>query len=221
MANRWRSIGNSERLYFWGSKVTAAGDCSDEMKRFLLLRSKALTNLDSIIKKQRHYFADKGLSTQSYGFSNSLVLMWQLDHKESWVLKKWCFLTMVLEKTLESPLDCKEIKPVNPKRNQSWIFIGRADAEGEAPILWWPNAKNWLIGKDPDAGKHWKKEEKGMTADEILGRHHWLDGHELEQSVGVGDRLGSLVCCNLWGRIESDRTEWLNWTKVNLKTIRH
>ena len=121
------------------------------------------------IKKQRHYFADKGLSSQSYGFSNSHVQMCKLDYKESWVLKNWCFWTVVLEKTLKSPLDCKEIQPVHPKGNQSWIFIGRTDAEAETPIFWSTVAKNWLIGKDPDAGKDWRREEKGMTEDEMVG----------------------------------------------------
>ena len=119
------------------------------------------------IKKQRRYFANKVSSSQSYGFSNSHVWMWELDHKESWVPKNWCFWTVVLEKTLERPLDCKVIQLVNPKGNQSWIFIGRTDAEAEIPVLWPPDAKNWLVGKDPDAGKDWRREEKGMTEDEI------------------------------------------------------
>ena len=120
---------------------------------------------------------------------------------------------MVLEKTLESPLDCKEIQPVNPKGNQSWIFIGRTDAEAEIPILWPPNAKNWLIGKDPDTGQDWKREEKGTTEDEMVGWHHWLDGRESEWTPGVGDGQGGLACCNSWGRKESDTTEWLDWTE--------
>ena len=127
------------------------------------------------IKKQRHYFANKGPSSQGYGFPSSHVWMWELDHKESWVPKNWCFSTVVLEKTLESPLDCKEIKPINPKGNQSWIFIGRTDAEAEALILWPPDAKNWLIRKDSGAGKDWRWEEKGTTEDEMVERHHWLD----------------------------------------------
>ena len=131
------------------------------------------------VKKQRYYFTDKSPSSQSCGFSSSHVWMWKLDHKESWALKNWCFWTVVLEETLESPLDCK-IKPVNPKGNQSWIFIGRMDAEAKAPILWLPDTKNWLIGKDPDAGKDWGQVEKGMTEDEMVGWHHWLDGHEFE-----------------------------------------
>ena len=133
--------------------------------------------------------------------------MWELDYKESWVPKNWCFWTVVLEKTLESPLDCKEIKLVNPKGNQSWIFIGRTDAEGEAPILWPPDMKIWLIGKDPGPGKDWRQEEKGMTEDAMVGWHHQLDGHEFEQAPGVGEGQRSLACCTLWGRKESDMTE--------------
>ena len=124
---------------------------------------------------------------------------------------------MVLEKALESPLECKEIKPVHPKGNQSWIFTGRTDAEAETPILWPPDAKNWLIGKDPDAGKDWRQEEKRMTEDEMLGWHHQLNGHEFKQAPGVGDGQGSLVCCSPWDRKESDTTEWLNWTELNIK----
>ena len=127
------------------------------------------------IKKQKCYFANKGLSSQSYGFSSSHVWIWELDYKENWVLKNWCFWTVVLEKTLESPLDCKEIQPVHPKGNQSWIFIGRTDAEVETPVLRPPDAKNWLIGKDPDAEKNWGQEEKGMTEDEMVGWRHRLN----------------------------------------------
>ena len=161
-------------------------------------------------KKQRHYFADKGLYTQSYGFSSSHVWMWELDHKESWVPKNWCFWTVVLEKMLESPLNCKEIQPVNPKGNQSWIFIARSDVEDEASILWSPDVKNRLIGKDPDAGKDWRQEEKGATEDEMAGWHHRLNGHEFEQAPGVDDGQGRQACCSLWGPKESDTTEQLN-----------
>ena len=132
------------------------------------------------IKKQRHYFASKGRSSQSYGFSSSHVWMWELDHTESWVPKNWCFWTVVLEKTLESPLDCKEIQPVHPNRDQSWIFIGSTDVEAETPILWPPDVKSWLIWKDPDAGKNWRQEEKGTTQDKMVGWHNWLNGHEFE-----------------------------------------
>ena len=173
------------------------------------------------IKKQRHYFADKGLYNQSYGFSSSHVQMWELDHKESWVLKNWCFWTAVLEKTLESPLDCKEIQPVHPKGDQSWIFFGRTDAEPEAPILWPPDAKSWLIRKDSDAGQDWGWEEKGTTVDEMVGWHRRLDGHEFVQAPGIGDGQGSLVCCSAWGRKESDMTEQLNWTQLNYKCVNY
>ena len=160
-----------------GSKITADGDCSHEIERYLLLGRKTMTNLDSILKN-RDYLANKGPSSHSYGFSSSHVWMWELDYKESWAPKNWCFWTVVLEQTLENPLDYKEIQPVHPKRDQSWIFIGRTDAEAETPILWLPNAKNWLIWKDPDAGKDWRREEKEMTEDEVVGWHHGHDGHE-------------------------------------------
>ena len=132
------------------------------------------------MEKQRHYFANKGQSSQSYGFSSSHVWMWELDYKESWALKNWYFWAVVLEKTLESPLDCKEIQPVHPKGNQSWIFIGSTDTETETPILWPPNVKNWLIWKDHDAGKDWRQLEKGTTEDKMVGWHHQLDGREFE-----------------------------------------
>ena len=131
----------------------------------------------------------------------------------NWTWKNWGFRTLVLEKTLESPLDCREIKPINLKGDQSWIFIGRADAEAETPILWPRDAKNWLIGKDSNAGKDWRLEEKGITEDEMAGWHHWLNRHESEQALGVGDGQGSLACCSPWGHKESDTTEWLNWTE--------
>ena len=159
------------------------------------------------IKKQRHCFANKGPSSQSYGFASSHVWMWELDYKESWALKNGCFWTLVLEKTLESPLDCKEIQPVHPKGNQSWIFIGRTDAEAETPILWPPDRKVWLIGKDPDAGKDWRREEKRTTEDEMVGWHHRLNGHGFEQAPGVIDGQGCLACCSSWGHKESDLTE--------------
>ena len=163
------------------------------------------------IIKQRHYFANKGPSSQGYGFSSSHVWMWELDYKESWAPKNWCFWTVVLEKTLASPLDCKEIQRVHPKGNQSWIFIGMTDAEAKTPILWPPHVKSWLTGKDSDAGRDWGQEEK----DEMTGWHHRLDGREFEWTPGVGDGQGGLVCCNSWGCKESDTAEWLNWTELN------
>ena len=156
------------------------------------------------------------VSSQNYGFSGSHVWVWE-NYKESWVSKNWCFWTVVLKKSLERPLDCKEIQSVHPQGNQSWIFIGRTDAEVETLILWPPDAKNWLIWKDPDAGKDWRREEKGMTEDEMVGWHHWLYGHECEQTPGVGAGQGSLACCSPWGGKELDTTEqlklnWIVWT---------
>ena len=139
--------------------------------------------------------------------------MRKLDCKESWVPKNWCFWTVVLEKTLESPLDCKVIQPVHPKGNQSWIFIGWTDTEAETPILWPPDAKNWLIRKGPDAGKYWRQEGKGRTEDEMVGWHHWLNGHGFEQALGIGYGQGSLACCSPRGHTESDMIEWMNWLK--------
>ena len=162
-----------------GSKITADGDCSHEVKRRLLLGRKVMTNLDSILKS-RYYFANKGPSSQGYGFSSGPVWMWELDCEESWVPKNWCFWTVVLEKTLKSSLGCKEIQPAHPKGDQSWVFIGRTDAEAETPILWPPDVKSWFIWKDPDAGKDWGQEEKGTTEDELVGWHHRLNGHEFE-----------------------------------------
>ena len=139
--------------------------------------------------------------------------MWELDHKESWALENWCFWIVVLEKTLESPLDCKEIQPVHSKGNQSWIFIGRTDAKAETPKLWPPDVKNWLTEKDPDAGKGWRQEEKRVTEDEMVEWHHRLHGHEFERALGVCDGQGSLACCSPWVCKELDTTEWLNWTE--------
>ena len=166
------------------------------------------------IKKQRHYFANKGPSSQGFGFSSGHIWMWELDYKESWAPKNWCFWTEVLEKTLESPLNWKEIQPVHPKVDQSWVFIGRVDVEAETPILWALDVKSWLIWKDPDAGKDWGQEEKGSREDEMVGWHHRLNGHGFGWTLGVGDGQGGLVCCGSWGRKESDTTEWLNWTNL-------
>ena len=144
--------------------------------------------------------------------------MRELDCEEGWVQKNWCFWTVVLEKAVESPLDCEEIQPVHPKGDQSWVFTGRSDVEAETPILRPPHAKSWLIGKDPDAGRDWEQEEKGTTEDEMAGWHHWLDGHESEWTLGVDDGQG-LTCCNSWGHKESDMTERLNWTELKEKMI--
>ena len=141
--------------------------------------------------------------------------MWELDCEEAWVPKNWCFWTVVLEKTLESPSDWKEIQPVHSEGDQPWDFFGRNDAKAETPEHWPPHVKSWLIGKDSDAGRDWRQKEKGTTEDEMAGWHHWLDGRESELTPGVGDEQESLACCNLWGRKESDTTERLNWTKLN------
>ena len=297
---------------FWGSKITADGGCSYEIKRHLLLRRKVMTNLDNIFKsrnitlptkfclvkamvfpvvmygceswtvKKAAAAATKSLHScltlfdprdcspsgshipgilqartlewVAISFSNawkwkvkvkSLSRVWPLatqwtaayqappsmgfsrqeywsgvplpSPEESWAPNNWCFWTVVLEKTLESPLDCKEIQPVHSKGNQSWVFIGRTDAKAENPILWPPHAKSWLIGKDSDAGRDWGQEEKGMTEDEMAGWHHQLDGHEFEWTPGVGNGQGGLVCCDSWGHKELDATEWLNWTELILK----
>ena len=158
------------------------------------------------MRKQRYYFVDKDPYSQSYDFSSSHVRMWEMNHKEGWVSKNWCFWVVVLEKTLESPLDSEEIKSVHPKRNQPWIFIGRTDAETEAPILWPSDVKNRLIGKDPDAGKDWGQEEKRPAEDKMVGWHLWQNGHKYEQTLGDNEGQGSLPCCSPWGCKESDMT---------------
>ena len=165
------------------------------------------------IEKQRHNIADKGPSSQNFGFSSSHVWMWELDYKESREPKNWCFWTVVLEKTLKSPLDCKEIQPVNPKGNQSWILIRRTNAEAGSLILWSPDVKNWLIGKYPDARKDWRQEEKRTAEDEMVGWHHRLNGHEFEQALGVAVGQGSLACFSPWGsqRIGHNWAIELNW----------
>ena len=202
-----------------GSKNTEDGDCSHEIKRCLLLGRKSYYKPRQDIKKHRHYFVTKVHLSQSYDFSSSHTRMWQLDYKEGWALKNWCFRTVVLEKTLESPLDCKEIQWVHPKGNQSWIFIGRTDGEAEASILWPPDAKNWLIGNDPDAGNDWSR-EKGTTEDEMIGWHHLLCGHELEQTTEVADGQRSLACCISQGHKELDTTKRPNWIDENQPLIK-
>ena len=161
------------------------------------------------IKKQRHCFANKGSSSQSYDFSTSHVRMWELDHKETWAPKNWCFSTVMLAKTLESPLDCKEIKPVHLKGNQSWIFIGRTDAEAESPILWPPDMRNWFIGKDPDPGKDWRQEDDkgwdGWMASPTQWTWVWASG-------GAGNGQGSLACCSPWGHSQTQLREWTELT---------
>ena len=175
-------------------------------------REKSYKQSRQLIKKHRLF--QQRLSSQGYVFSGSDVWMWELDYKESWAPKNWCFWTRVLEKTLESPLNLKEIQPVHPKGNQSWVFIGRTDAESETRVLWPPDVNSWLIWKDPHAGKDWRWEVKGTTEDEMVGWRHWLSGHEFEETLGAGDGEGGLACCSPWGhRVGHDwtieLTDWL------------
>ena len=186
-----------------------------EIKRCLLLGRKTMTNLDSILKS-RDIFVDKGPSSQSYGFSSSHVWMWELDYKESWALKSWCFWTVALEETLKSPLDCKGIQPVHPKGNQYWIFIGRTDAEVETPILWPPDVKSWLIWKDPDAGKDWRQVEKGTTENQMVGWYHQLRWTWVWVNSGSCDGQGGLACYDSWGCKELDTTEQLTDSELIL-----
>ena len=176
MANRWGDSGNSDRIYFLGLQ----NHCSLEFKRNLLLGKNVMTNLDSILKSRDITLQTKVLLSQSYGFPSSHVWIWELDYKGIWVLKNWCFWTVVLEKAFEIPLDCREIQPVHTKGDHFWVFIGRTDAEAETPILWPPDVKNCLIWKDPVSGKDWRQEEKGTTEDEMVGWNHHLNGHEFE-----------------------------------------
>ena len=190
-----------------GSKITADGDCSHEIKRCLLLGRKVMTNIDSILKSRYITLPTKVLLVKAMIFP---VVMYGC---ESWTIKKTehqRILIVLLEKTLESPLDSKEIQPVHPKGNQPWLFIGRTDAKAEAPTIWPPDAKSWLIRKVPDVGKDWRQ-EKGMTEDNMVGWHHQLNGHEFEQALGDGEGQGSLACCSPWGRKQSDMTEQRNW----------
>ena len=212
MGKQWKQ---SHTLFWGGSKITEDGDCSHEIKRYLLLGRKAMTNLHSILKSRDITLPTKVYLVKAmvfpvvmYGFKN-----WTIKKTEHWRID--AFWTVVLEKTLDSPLDCKEIKPVIPKGNQSWIFIGRADAEAETPILCPPHGKSWLIGKVSDAGRDWGQEEKGMTEDKMAEWYHRLNGHEFEWTPGLGVGQGGLACCNSWGHKELDTTEWVNWTELN------
>ena len=196
MASR---MGESGNFLFLGSKIDEDSDCSHEIKRHLLLGRKAMTNIDRVLESRDH-FADKGPYSQSYGSSNSHGQMWELGHKEDWAPHNWFFWIGVLEETRESPLDSMEIKAVNPKGNQLWIFIGKTDAEAGAPVLWPPDAEKQLIGQDSDAGKGWRREEKGAAEDEMVRWHHGFSGHEFMQTLWDSGGLGRLVCCSPCGR---------------------
>ena len=212
MANRWGKMETMTDFIFLGSKVTADDDCIHEINRHFLLGRKAMRNLDSVLKSRDISLVTKVPIVKAMIFP---VVMYrcELCHKEGWVPKNWYFQTAVLERTLEVHFDYKKIKPVNPKENQPWIFIGRTDAAAEAPILWPPDAKSQLIGKGPDAGKDWGHEEKGMKGDKMVGWHHRLDGHEFEQVLGVGDGQGGLACCNPW--VPKSQTRLSDWTELN------
>ena len=205
---------------FFSSKITADGNCHHEIKRCLLLGRKAMENLEGILKSRDITLLTK-VCIVKHGFSSSQVWICELDNKKHWVPKNWCLWTVVLEKTLESPLDSKEIKPVNPKGNQPWIFIGRIDAKAEASILRPPVAKSQLIRKDPDAGKDWRQEEKGTTEDEMVGWHCWCNGCEFEQILGDGEGQGSLVCWSPRDHKQLDMTEWLNSSNLCASLIFH
>ena len=197
---------------FLDFKIAADGDCSHEITRCLLLGRKAMTNLDSVLKNRDNYFADKDPSSQSYGFSSSHVWIWELHNRKGWAPKKWCFWTVVLEKMLERPLDSKEIKWVNPKGNQPCIVTGRTDVEAEAPVLWPPNAKSRLMWKDPDAGKDWRQEKKGSTENEMVGWHHWLNGHEFEWTLGDGE--GQEAWHATVHGVQKSRARLSDWTAI-------
>ena len=201
-------------LIFGGSKITADGDCSHEIKRCLLLGRIVMTNLDSILINREITLPTKVHLVKAMVFP--VVIMDVRVGLENWALKNWCFWTVVLEKTLESPLDCKEVQLVHPKENLSWIFIGKTDIEAETPILWPSDVKNWLIWKDRDAGKDWRWEKKGTTEDEMVEWHHRLNGHELVNSRSWWWTGRPGMCCSPWSHKELDKTEWLNWTEHHI-----
>ena len=212
MANRWGNSGNSGWLYFSGLQNHCRWWLQPWNLKILTPWKESYDQPRQHTKKQRHYFVNKGLSSQGYGLPSSHVWMCELDHEESWALKSWFFWTVEWEKTLENRLDCKEIQLVYTKGDLSWVFIWRTDVEAETPILWLPDAKSWLIWRDPDAGKDWGREEKGTTEDGMVGWHHQLSGLGFGWTPGVGDGQGGLTCCGSWGLKESDTTEYLNWT---------
>ena len=211
MGKQWKQW---EALFSWAPKSLQMVTAAMKLKDPSSLEVK-LWPTQTAYYKAETLLCQQGSISQSYDFSSSHVWVWELDHKEDWTLKNWCFWIVAREKTLESPLDCKEIQSVHPKGDPSWVFIGKTDVEAETPILWPPDGKSWLIWKDPDAGRDWRREQKGMTEDEMIGWHHRLNGHEFELILGVGDGQGGLTCCSPWGCKESDMTEGLKWTELN------
>ena len=204
------TMGTVRDFILGGSKITADGYCSHEIKRHLLPWKKSYANIDSILKKQRHFFADKGLSTQSYDFSSGHVWMWELGYKESWrnvAFEVWCWRRLLRVPWTARRSNQSILREVSPEYS-----IGRTDVEAETPILWPPDVKKWLLGKDPAAGKDWMREEKGMTEDEMVGWYHWLDGYEPEKAPGVGEGPGSLACCSPW--VAKSRPRLSNWTEI-------
>jgi len=214
MGKQWR---NSVRLYFLGLQIHCRWWLQPWNQRMHTPWKESYDQPWLHIQKHRHYFANKGLSSQGYGFSCGHVWMWELDCEESWVWKNWCFWIVVLEKTLDSPLDSMEIQPVHPKGDKPWYFFGGNDAKAETSILWPLHAKSWLTGKDSDAGRDWRHEEKGMTEDEMAGWHHRLDGHEFGWTPGVGDGQGGLACC-IHG-VTKSRTRLSDWTELNWRWL--
>ena len=213
MANRWGNNGNTDRLYFLGLQKHLDSDCSHEIKRCLLLGRKAMTNLDRVFKSRDITLPTNVCIVKAMVFPIVMYVCDSYTIKKTEHEKHWCFWTVVLEKTLESPLGCKEIQPVHPKGDKSWMFISRTDDETGAPILWPPDVKSWLIRKHPDAGKDWRQEEKGMTEYAKVGWHLWFKGHEFEQAQGDAEGQGSPACCSPWGHKESNTTELLNNNK--------
>ena len=200
MANRREKVEAIAYFLYLDSKITADGDCSREIRWCLLLGRKMMTNLDSVLIRRNITLLTKVHISQAYGLPSVYITLWELDCKEGRALKNWCLWTMVLEKTPESHLDSKDIKPVNLKGDEPWIFTGRTDAEAEAPVFWSSNVNSWHIRQISDVGKNWGQKEKNMTEDEIVGQHHWCNGHELGQSPGDGEGQGGLTCCSPWGR---------------------
>ena len=216
MANRRGKGGSSDRFPLLGLQNHCRWWLQPWNQKMIASWQESYDKPRQCVEKQRHYSANKGPYSQGYGLPSGHVWLWELDHKEGRASENWCFQTVVLEKTPESPVDSKEIKPVNLKGNQPWIFSGRTDAEAEAPVFWSSCANSWLIGKFPDAGKDWGQKEKRASEDGMAGWYHWCNEHELGQTPGNGEGQGGLECCSPWGCEESDMTRWLNNNKNKL-----